>query len=137
MCVEDPRAYDGTKCGCVKCPNFEVCETWASPMYFSCCNGRCGRCDSTFAKNLVICNRPDDCSICLEHKSVLVAHPSGCGHATCIDCFKEAWWPEEAAENEDFDWGARADPQACALCRAHLCDANDNSWNIPRFEYNG
>ena len=116
--VDDPCAYDGTKCGCVKCPNFELCEVWAPPVDLSCSHSRCLNCDISFGKNLVICSNAEDCPICLEVKPVFVEHPAGCKHAVCIDCFKELWWPE-AAQEEDFDWSGRAVAHVCALCRAN------------------
>jgi len=111
MLGNDPAAYDGGKCGCERCPNFTFCKVWAPPYYFDCHAGRCGGCNSQFAKDLEI--RPagpdETCPICLDTCPVMIEHPAECGHATCTGCFEAQWGPPEEAEwhaPEEFGFAA-------------------------------
>jgi hypothetical protein len=159
----NPIEYDGSKCGCKQCPNFELCRRWMPPEYFDSCNGRCSNCDLSFRKNLVFSEK-EQCPICLETKHRMVGHPAECGHKICKACFVEQWWPvpeypspsEFGLEGDDEDvWAKdfsdeydaylfalnkadfdleqkkaeRGDEQACPVCRAHLRDAPNNSWD--------
>ena len=87
----DPRAYDGSKCGCVQCPNFEYCAVWVPPAFMS--SGRCFNCDANFRKELVFRDGQEPCPICLGNADRVVEHPAECGHAICIDCFRLQWDP--------------------------------------------
>ena len=185
----DDSSYDGSKCGCKQCPNFELCGTWAPPWYYDCHAGRCGNCNMTFAKNLEFSSPSGDtCPVCLETNGRFVAHPANCGHKLCVDCLRESFWPEKPyPESEEYgfvspcnceescadepceeyyqaehEWiettaaglayttamdlidkafeeqlAERADPQRCPVCRAHLADATNNSWKVPRTRVGG
>lgn len=101
-CIE----YDGSKCGCIKCPNFKLCHIRASPRYFGCHHGRCWNCNMFFRKNLAIrISDLETCCICLDEKTVFVGHPSECGHEMCIECFREQWWPEREDYGDPRDFG--------------------------------
>lgn len=105
-CEYGNKMYDGSKCGCIKCPNFELCHVWSNPIYFDCHHGRCVNCNVSFRKNLVIRDsEPEICCICLDEKKVYVSHPSECGHEMCIDCFREQWWPKSEVNLEPRDYG--------------------------------
>lgn len=66
----DPFAYDGSQCGCVRCPNFRLCGVWSPPVYLEINNGRCINCNASFRKNLVFTEHapPVTCPICLDDK---------------------------------------------------------------------
>ena len=90
------KEYDGSRCGCLQCPNYAFCKTWAMPTCLEYNTGRCGRCNVLFGKNLVFRQaiHTDACPICLgtDH-TIKVLHPSGCRHATCLACFTYQWRP--------------------------------------------
>lgn len=93
----NPDAYDGSQCGCKQCPNFEICKKWAPPWYFECHRGRCYYCNMSYRKDLEFLDPVDPeerCPVCLEAGRRSVRHPAECGHAVCVQCFKEMWWPE-------------------------------------------
>ena len=109
--VDDPRLYDGSKCGCLRCPNFEYCAIWIPPKYLDSHDGRCPDCNASFRKNLVFRDSGEECPICLEgnlFNGRMVDHPSGCGHATCIDCFKFQWDPPSPPDIPPENYGFKA-----------------------------
>lgn len=125
MYGNNPSEYDGSKCGCSRCPNFEFCKVWAPPWYFSCHSGRCGNCNSQFAKDLVF--RParldEACPICMNTCPVMVNHPAECGHATCKECFVVQWQhPGEPDWHDPEEFGFEA---TCCTdsgdCAASVC----------------
>lgn len=100
-------AYDGSLCGCRRCPNFEVCGTWAPPWVYDCHNGRCMNCNVVFRKDLAFAAGAGDlCSICLETPPRMVQHPAQCGHAVCVACMKSLFHVPEPAWPEPSHFGA-------------------------------
>jgi hypothetical protein len=111
MYGKNPAEYDGSKCGCSQCPNFEFCNVWSSPWYFGCHSGRCANCNTNFAKDLVFRPpAPDEmCPICMDTCTVMVNHPAECGHATCKECFVLQWQhPGEADWHVPEEFGFEA-----------------------------
>lgn len=115
----NPEAYDGSRCGCIQCPNFRYCGTWCAPVYLTfnhgCCRGACIRLPRL---EFVDKQDKDSCVICLEDKHLFVKHPSGCGHELCLDCFRLCFNPDTEAPPVDpraygFDVNC-----ACEFCTA-------------------
>lgn len=82
------QTYDGTKCGCVQCPNFDFCGTWCAPASLKRWNGICEMCfpdvpQLTFVQEPV----KTECCVCLDDRTRFVLHPAGCGHKVCLTCF--------------------------------------------------
>lgn len=121
----DPLAYSGLRCGCQKCPNFEFCQEWGSPSVYALLhNGRCGNCNMNFRKDLTFRDsRPgDECPICLDRGPRFVEHPSGCGHAVCLECFALQWKYPEPNPIAPEAYGFRSLCEApWYTCTATLC----------------
>ena len=127
----DPLAYDGSKCGCIKCPNFPVCSMWAPPWVFDVYHGRCGNCSGNFRKNLVFTTDIFTCVICLEETILGVRHPAECGHRCCIGCFKEQWIPKEPdnIDPQTFGMNRECTCQWCSL-PGIPCQGSINRWEL-------
>lgn len=116
----DALTYDGSKCGCVKCPNFPVCRVWAPPWVFGCNRGLCINCASWGPGRLEFKSLAD-CPICLEHKPS-VKHPA-CEHTLCVDCLREQMYPSDAPSLPSRPYGFVTD---CMCC---WCNGTDKRWD--------
>jgi len=118
--------YDGSKCGCKRCPNNEVCRGGYMLPEHDVFGGTCSTCvvHGLAQKTLVIVDRQiQDCVICLNTRTRFVQHPAGCGHVICVDCTREIWCGQGREPNEhDYNlpvictcaWCA--DPTSLLLC---------------------
>lgn len=131
---EDCGGYDGSKCGCVRCPNFEYCGVWLPPRLRAIFNGRCGNCEASFGRDLVFRDGGDECPICLDgDNGRMVEHASGCGHGVCIDCFQFQWNPPRPPlippENYGFRGSCGSVWWECAvLLVCSTCVADMDAW---------
>lgn len=128
----DPDNYDGVKCTCKRCPNFQLCRAWAPSWVFDCHSGRCGNCNATFRKDLQFQEHTGaiDCPICLESRHMFIKHPSECGHSICFDCFREQWWPDHEIHLNPREWGFATDCQ-CIYCTdgsEYPCESAIDAW---------
>lgn len=125
----DPLAYDGSKCGCKKCPNFRFCKEWAPPWYFNCHSNRCGSCNDSFRKNLEFVDEILECPICLTNQPVHIKHPAGCGHSVCSGCFEEMWRPKRPVDIDPHDYGFSSGC-TCTECKSYPvgCEAELTKW---------
>lgn len=126
----DPDAYDGSQCGCVRCEHFSVCQEWIGDTHGGC------------IVNLVIPFTPVSreyappvtCPICLEDKGVHIEHPARCGHTVCRDCFKEAWIPSIDVDLDPRDYGftTTCTCKYCADDEAYPCETAMTAWETAR-----
>jgi len=81
-------AYDGSRCTCARCPNFDVCHTWAPTVLFETCRGKCVTCDVFFGCVLQFRDPPpeEDCCVCAGTERQ-VKFPK-CQHWCCADCMR-------------------------------------------------
>lgn len=130
-------------CEPMKCPNFQVCGTYAPEWYFRCHHGRCQPCNMKFGKNLVFPEEPQECPICFD-TGPSVIQPN-CTHSVCIDCFKrtrvdgpprtgEPQFPYPDREDEYFDHDPFQPPHPLEndplVVRYHAAwERWDNEWN--------
>jgi hypothetical protein len=119
--------YDGSKCGCVCCPNVEFCNQWFPPEYLGCWNGWCVSCDITFTQMLEFSNPIEDCPICLERKPRCIAHPANCGHKVCIECLKEMFWPKRPEHPAYEEFGFQTLCDCCGDASSKSCDIYEQS----------
>jgi len=93
-----PLVYDGNRCHCTGCVNAPVCGEFV-PANMAYPHGRGQLCHITRFPPLSI--RPANGDLCptCDRAIVakLVAHPAGCKHEQCVDCFREAWIPHSDA----------------------------------------
>lgn len=130
--------YDGSKCGCVRCPNFEYCGVWLPPRVRAIYNGRCGNCEADFGRDLVFRDGGEECPICLDgdmFNGRMVEHGSGCGHGVCIDCFQCQWNPPRPPlippENYGFRSGCGSAWWDCVVVQCGVecsCAADMAAW---------
>jgi hypothetical protein len=93
--------YDGSRCECRPCVNFEVCGAWAVADEE---DAQCCRCIVLygFTPLRVVTTAGEDCPICLSASPRFVLYPSRCGHSICLGCFQHMWdppappWPHPA-----------------------------------------
>jgi hypothetical protein len=79
--------YDGSKCGCVKCPYFEICGTWAPPWYFDCHHGTCVNC--AMGSPTCIFREGDTCVVCAEVRTHIKL--PNCDHFLCTVCARKIY----------------------------------------------
>jgi hypothetical protein len=130
----NPLTYDGSKCGCVRCPNFQICHVWAPPLVFDCHSGRCGNCNASFGKDLVFHNdvgSDEDCPVCMDVTTELVEYPTGCGHKVCVGCLRESFWPQNPSSIPYalFGYENECVCECCEDCAdGYVCTPEMNRW---------
>jgi hypothetical protein len=119
---------DAPECGCVPCANFVVCgESARAPYRRSPRTLRGGGVSGTaaFGHSCIQNEFPvfsvraataadQDCPVCFEAAATVVDHPSGCGHTTCVECFKRMWKTETrlVPHPEEFGYQRGSGPYA-------------------------
>jgi hypothetical protein len=86
----DPFAYDGSQCGCAKCPNFEMCRHWAPQWSLDRFDGRCAKCCISFDRDLTFRDGVEPCAVCTEVGREMVF--PACEHAFCTGCSHKLLW---------------------------------------------
>lgn len=77
------NSYNGSKCRCNKCPNYELCGSWVTK------NRQCCKiCEKHLNKRVLRVDKTEDvdCAICLSVQKGSVQW--ACGHKFCINCIK-------------------------------------------------
>jgi hypothetical protein len=114
--------YDGSKCGCKKCVNHAMCNTWSPPEHlFN--DGRCIPCDMYIGKlDFVSSDDLLHCPICLCDQPHSVKHPAKCGHTLCVDCFSEMFLPKPPLYPSLVDYNL---VMTCTCAECLACQDND------------
>lgn len=109
-------AYDGSKCACVQCHNFAVCNEWCPEKEVV-----CSTCVIWGVGTLQHVETVE-CPVCLLRKPG-VLHPACKRHALCVDCLREGMRPEEPP-----NISAKAHGFA-TRCKCQFCIGVDTRWD--------
>lgn len=84
---KNPFNYDGSKCGCVKCPYFEICGTWAAQCYFDAHRGTCMSC--AIGRPVCVFREGETCVVCAEVRTHIKLPM--CDHFVCTVCARKIY----------------------------------------------
>jgi len=111
--LEACLSYDGTKCLCKQCPNFNLCHVWAPQWVFDCKKGLCVNCDIHLG-HLTFRDATTPCPVCTgPDKKAHVQFP-GCEHWVCVDCMRKIRLCDDNRYNVDVClYGCPPCPNGC------------------------
>ena len=114
--------YDeGYQRNCIKCKNYELCESILTPDNYEHCFGYlCMTCGDWFKvggfglNELEFRQSEEECVVCNEKTNTQLKFPTNCGHWFCISCSRNIlFWDESRYHMSPVPFGCQPCPNGC------------------------
>lgn len=127
--------YDGSKCTCIRCENFDVCNSWCTPYLMEQFRGICPQCHFMWGKKLTFRLPPpgEICCVCMGTKRQVQFQQ--CQHWCCMHCMRSImYWDETRYHLDPCRFGCPPCPNGCnnpargTQCYCESYDAVMEEW---------